>query len=78
MVKFKNNFYRKVFKMSKNYRLRDEEVELIQKKMIKLIVESQKNIKESDIIHCIVNKFINEITVKDVLKYREEVLGKDD
>jgi deoxyhypusine synthase len=64
--------------MSKNYRIRDEEVELIQRKMIKLIVESQKNIKENDILHCLVNKYIGEISVKDVLEYREKNLGKED
>jgi hypothetical protein len=46
--------------------------------MIKLIVETQINIKESDILHCLISKYLNDLTAKDVLKYREEVLKKDD
>ena len=64
--------------MSKNYRIRDNEEDMLQKKMIKLIVETQRNIKENEILHCLINKYLNEITAKDVLKYREDMLGKDD
>lgn len=64
--------------MSKNHRIRDDEEEMLQKKMIKLIVETQLNIKESDILHCLIRKHLGDLTSKDVLKYREEVLKKDD
>lgn len=64
--------------MSKSYRLRDEEAEELKELRLKMIVETKTDIKESDILHTILRKHLKEVTTKEVLKYREEVLGKDD
>lgn len=64
--------------MSKSYRLRDEEAEEIKEIRLRMIVESKTDIKESDILHVLIRKHIKNVSIKEVLKYREEVLGKDD
>lgn len=64
--------------MSKSYRLRDEEAEQIKELRLKMIVETKTDIKESDILHALIRKNLRELTTKEVMKYREEVLGKDD
>lgn len=64
--------------MAISQRLRDEESEMIEKKTLNIIIEKKLKIKESDVIHAIIRKYINEITSNDVLEYRRKYLGKDD
>lgn len=64
--------------MAKSYRIRDEEAEELKEAKFKMIVETKTDIKDSDILHLLIRKYLKEIKAKDVLKYREEVLGKDD
>lgn len=64
--------------MGKSYRLRDEEAAMVQEKMIELIVKTKVAVKESDIIHCLIRQGIEKLEGKEVLKYREEILGKED
>lgn len=64
--------------MSKSYRIRDEEAEELKETRLKMIVESKTDIKESDILHVLIRKNLKNISIKEVLKYREEVLKKDD
>jgi hypothetical protein len=64
--------------MSKSYRIRDEEAEELKETRLKMIEESKTDIKESDILHVLIRKNLKNITIKEVLKYREEVLKKDD
>ena len=64
--------------MSKSYRIRDEESEELKEVRLKMIVESKSDIKESDILHTLIRKHLKNVSLKEVLKYREEILGKDD
>jgi hypothetical protein len=64
--------------MSKSYRIRDEEAEELKETRLKMIVESKTDTKESDILHVLIRKNLKNISIKEVLKYREEVLKKDD
>lgn len=64
--------------MSKSYRLRDEEAELLKELRLKMIIETKIDIKESDILHVLVRKYIEKISNKEVIEYREKILGKDD
>jgi len=64
--------------MAQTYRLRDEESDMLQEAAIKMIVESKIRVKESDLLHALIRKHLKEMKVVDVLKYREEVLGKSD
>lgn len=64
--------------MSKVYKVRSEEVEMIREALLKFVIEEKTVMKESDVIHALIRYKLKELTGKDLLKYREEVLGKDD
>ncbi|MDJ1420157.1 hypothetical protein, partial [Pseudomonas aeruginosa] len=63
--------------MAKTYRLRDEAVEALNAKRIKLIVERKEDVKESDLLGALIWKHLSTLTAQDVKAYREHVLGKD-
>ncbi|RYM13434.1 hypothetical protein [Pseudomonas aeruginosa] len=65
--------------MAKTYRLRDEAVEALNAKRIKLIVERKEDVKESDLLGALIWiwKHLSTLTAQDVKAYREQVLGKD-
>ncbi|WP_180111693.1 hypothetical protein [Acinetobacter sp. YH12098] len=63
--------------MAQTQRLRDEENEMLEKKTLDIMIEKKLRIKESDVLHALIRKHLKDITANDVLKYREEVLGKD-
>lgn len=63
--------------LTKPYRVRDEFVEVIKERRINMIVETREDIAEADLVNAALWKYLNDLTTKDVLKYREEVLGKD-
>lgn len=64
--------------MSKVYKVRSDEVEMIREALLKFVIEKKIVMKESDVIHALLNYKLNELTASDVIRYREEVLGKDD
>lgn len=64
--------------MPKTIRLRDDACEEIEERTIKMIVETKVRVKDSDLLHALVWKFLDQLTTKDVMEYREKVLGKDD
>lgn len=63
--------------MAKTYRLRDEAVEALNSKRIKLIVEQKEDVKESDLLGALIWKHLSTLRPEDVKAYREAVLGKD-
>lgn len=63
--------------VTKPYRVRDEFVEVIKERRINMIVETREDVAEADLVNAVLWKYLGELTTKDVLKYREEVLGKD-
>lgn len=63
--------------MAKTYRLRDEAVEALNAKRIKLIVERKEDVKESDLLGALIWKHLSTLSAQDVKAYREAVLGKD-
>lgn len=63
--------------LTKPYRVRDEFVEVIKERRISMIVETREDVAEADLVNAVLWKYLNELTTKDVLRYREEVLGKD-
>jgi hypothetical protein len=62
--------------MAKTYRLRDEAVEALQAKRIKLIVDTKEDVKESDILGALIWKYLGGITPQEIKAYREVVLEK--
>lgn len=63
--------------MAKTYRLRDDATEALKDKRIKMILETKDDIRESDVLGAVIWRYLDQLTTKDVQKYREEVLGKD-
>lgn len=63
--------------VTKPYRVRDEFVEVIKERRINMIVETREDVGEADLVNAVLWKHLAELTTKDVLRYREEVLGKD-
>ncbi|WP_425221620.1 hypothetical protein [Pseudomonas sp.] len=63
--------------VTKPYRVRDEFVEVIKERRINMIVETREDIGEADLVNAVLWRHLESLTTKDVLKYREEILGKD-
>jgi hypothetical protein len=64
--------------MSKVYKLRSEEVEDMKETLMKFVVEKKSMMKETDVIHALIKYHLKNLKADEVIKYRQEVLGKDD
>lgn len=64
--------------MATTVRLRDDEEEMIKDVTLEMMFETKIRIKESDVIHALIRKHLKDIKIEDVMKYRAEVLKKDD
>ena len=64
--------------MSKVYKIRSEEVEDIKETLMKFVVQKKTLMAESDVIHALIKYHLRNLKAEDVIKYRNEVLGKDD
>lgn len=64
--------------MSKVYKLREDEVNAIKEKLMKFVIDKKTIMRETDIIHALIKYHLNDLKADEVLKYRDEVLGKDD
>ena len=64
--------------MAITIRLRDEEEEMIKDVTLEMMFEKKLRIKESDVIHTLIRKHLKDIKTEDVMKYRADILKKDD
>ena len=64
--------------MAITIRLRDEEEEMIKDVTLEMMLEKKLRIKESDVIHTLIRKHLKDIKTEDVMKYRADILKKDD
>jgi uncharacterized protein YpmS len=64
--------------MAVTIRLRDEEEEMIKDATLEMMFETKIRIKESDLLHALIRKYLKDIKTEDVMKYRAEILKKDD
>lgn len=64
--------------MSKAYKVRTEESEALRDATIKMIIDKKVNLRESDVLHALIRKYLPELKSSDVMRYREDVLGKED
>ncbi|WEI15663.1 hypothetical protein PX668_01410 [Acinetobacter soli] len=64
--------------MSKVYKLRTEEVEDVKETLMKFVVEKKSLMKETDVIHALIKYHLKNLKADEVIRYRTEVLGKDD
>lgn len=62
--------------MSKTYRINGYTQELIHEKRINLIIKTKEDIKESDILHTLINKHIHNITIEDIENFKEDKIFK--
>ncbi|HDQ8950321.1 TPA: hypothetical protein QBQ77_006454, partial [Pseudomonas aeruginosa] len=58
--------------MSKAYRVRDKFVDEVKDRRVKMIIETKDDVRESDLINATLWKYLDKITTKDVLEFREE------
>jgi len=64
--------------MAVTVRLRDEEEDMVKEATLEMMFDTKIRIKESDVLHTLIRKYLKEIKTEDVMKYRAEVLKKDD
>lgn len=64
--------------MSKVYKLRTDEVEEIKEALMKFVIAKKTIMKETDVIHALIKYHLKNLRAEEVIKYREEVLGKDE
>ena len=69
---------RKSEKMSKVYKLRTDEVEAVKETLMKFVVQKKSLMAESDVIHALIKYHLQNLKAEEVLKYRQDVLGKDE
>ncbi|MBJ9909396.1 hypothetical protein [Acinetobacter bereziniae] len=64
--------------MSKVYKIRSEEVEDIKETLMKFVGQKKSLMAESDVIHALIKYHLQNLKADEVMRYRQEVLGKDD
>lgn len=64
--------------MSKVYKIRSEEVEDVKETLMKFVVAKKSLMAESDVIHALIKYHLQDLKADEVIKYRQEVLGKDE
>lgn len=64
--------------MSKVYKIRSEEVEDVKEALMKFVIQKKSLMAESDVIHALIKYHLHNLKAEEVIKYRQEVLGKDD
>jgi len=64
--------------MSKVYKIRSDEVEDVKETLMKFVVQKKALMAETDVIHALIKYHLQNLKAEEVLKYRQEVLGKDD
>jgi len=64
--------------MSKVYKLRTDEVEAVKESLMKFVVAKKSLMAESDVIHALIKYHLKDLKADEVIKYRQDVLGKDE
>mgnify|MGYP006371915243 CR=1 FL=1 len=64
--------------MAVTVRLRDDEEEMVKDATLEMMFATKIRIKESDVIHALIKKHLKDFKTEDVMKYRAEILKKDD
>ncbi|VXA58395.1 conserved hypothetical protein [Acinetobacter proteolyticus] len=64
--------------MSKVYKIRTDEVESVKETLMKFVVAKKSLMAESDVIHALIKYHLKDLKADEVVKYRQDVLGKDE
>ena len=78
MKKLPSYLVTRQLQMSKVYKIRSEEVEDVKETLMKFVVQKKSLMAESDVIHALIKYHLQNLKADEVIKYRQEVLGKDD
>ncbi|WP_407044808.1 hypothetical protein [Acinetobacter baumannii] len=63
---------------SKVYKIRSEEDQDVKETLMKFVVQKKSLMAESDVIHALIKYHLKNLKAEEVMKYRQEVLGKDE
>ncbi|EKH5750294.1 hypothetical protein R6U49_03225 [Pseudomonas aeruginosa] len=63
--------------MSKAYRVREKFVDAVKEKRVAMIIETKEDVRESDLINATLWRYLDSITTKDVIEFREEFGAKE-
>jgi hypothetical protein len=58
--------------VSKVYRVKEEFVEVLEERRINMIIETREDIAEADLVNAALWRYLDKVTTKDVLEYKEE------
>lgn len=58
--------------VSKVYRVKEEFVAVLEEQRINMIIETREDIAEADLVNAVLWKYLDKLTTKDVLEYKEE------
>ncbi len=58
--------------VSKVYRVKEEFVEVLEDRRINMIIETREDVAEADLVNAVLWRYLDKITTKDVLEYKEE------
>lgn len=58
--------------VSKVYRIKEEFVEVLEDRRINMIIETREDVAEADLVNAVLWRYLDKITTKDVLEYKEE------
>lgn len=56
----------------------EEEIEDVKEALMKFVIQKKSLMAESDVIHALIKYHLQNLKADEVIKYRQEVLGKDD
>lgn len=59
-------------------RIRDDFLDKIENTKWEIKYELRTEIQNTDIVNTLIYKYLEQITAKDVLEFRREILGKED
>lgn len=58
--------------VSKVYRVKEEFVAVLEEQRINMIIETREDIAEADLVNAVLWKYLDKLTTKDVLEYKDE------
>ena len=64
--------------MTKVYKIRSDEVEDVKEALMKFVLQKKSIMAESDVIHALIKYHLKNLKADEVIRYRQEVLKKDD
>lgn len=58
--------------VGKVYKIKEDAREMLREKTVEIIIEKKETIREAEVLHALIYKFLDKLTANDVIKYKEE------